>query len=296
MLLFAAPAPAAASTTGGFSFGGAAASTATATQALGKRPESATIPTKTDDASKNLAPTTTITATTPTAGGFSFGGTPAATEKAKSQTAATATTTPAAVYNIPEPSQDYKTKTLEDIINSFTVQLEKDALAFTSEARRVSEWDAVLRDSQVSISDLADYVSRILTQQKDLDRTLSSVTAYQGDLNGTLDRLERHIDELFASSAHLMPEDADVQREKAYKRTSDVDSALTTMATQLESTVNDLNAAHERAIDVSSSNSLSQIVQIFNEHHETLAWLENTSKKIESEMETIGRGLQQAGI
>lgn len=55
-------------------------------------------------------------------------------------------------------------------------------------------------------------------------------------------------------------------------------------------------AATQQAIDGLSSNSLSQILQIFNDHHETLSCLENTIKKIESEVETVGRRLQQAGI
>ena len=80
------------------------------------------------------------------------------------------------------------------------------------------------------------------------------------------------------------------------QRTADIDNALTSMANSIESTIDDLNAAHERAIGASSSNSLANIVQVFNEHYEALSSLDVTSKKIESELDTIARGFQKVGM
>jgi len=92
--------------------------------------------------------------------------------------------------NIPQPAEEYKTQTINQIINALTDQLEKDACEFTKEAERVAEWDAVLRDSQSSVSQLADFVSRVLAQQTDLDRTLASVESFQHELNQSLNGVE----------------------------------------------------------------------------------------------------------
>jgi len=68
------------------------------------------------------------------------------------------------------------------------------------------------------------------------------------------------------------------------------------MSNDLQETIEELNVTHERALDTSSSNSLGQVVRTFNEHLTTLLWLETTSQKIESELETVGRGFQQIGM
>jgi len=80
------------------------------------------------------------------------------------------------------------------------------------------------------------------------------------------------------------------------QRAVDVEASLTKMSNDLQSTIEELNVTHERALDTSSSNSLGQVVRTFNEHLTTLLWLETTSQKIESELETVGRGFQQIGM
>jgi len=80
------------------------------------------------------------------------------------------------------------------------------------------------------------------------------------------------------------------------QRAVDVEASLTKMSNDLQETIEELNVTHERALDTSSSNSLGQVVRTFNEHLTTLLWLETTSQKIESELETVGRGFQQIGM
>ena len=271
-----APAP----STGGFSFGGSAPSAA-----LEKKDEA-------------KAPSTggfsfggsTAAASAQAAGGFSFGGSAPERkdEAAKTSTPASAAAdqaTAAGTYPSPPPPIEYQTKTVQEIINTFTECLEKDAVEFAKQAQRVAEWDAVLRESQSGMEELTEQVRKLLFQRQEVDRTLNGVCAYQKELSSTLDGLEvslfyisvipllrvetlstlfsmfqstsffkfiqtlpqKQIDQLFQAQSNLRPQDADREREVAYQRAIDVDARLTALQHSLYTLVGDLNAAAERA-------------------------------------------------
>ena len=184
------------------------------------------------------------------------------------------------------PNANYKGKTLEEIINFWGTELENDAVRFSKSAKKVSEWDGVLRDSTRSISELTDNVSRLLGQQEELDNTLKSVSDYQKEMAGSIDSMESNIDTLFEAHGSEQPLDCDLQREQAYQRSIEVDLRLTNINSSMNSIVNDLNGASEKAGGGGNSN-LSQILMILNAHYETLSWLEASSKNIEN---NIGGG------
>ena len=168
-----APAP----STGGFSFGGSAPSA------------------KTPSTGGFSFGGSTAAASAQAAGGFSFGGSAPERkdEAAKTSTPATASAdqaSAAATYPSPPPPIEYQTKTVQEIINTFTECLEKDAVEFAKQAQRVAEWDAVLRESQSGMEELTEQVSKLLFQRQEVDRTLNGVCAYQKELSSTLDGLE----------------------------------------------------------------------------------------------------------
>ena len=99
-----------------------------------------------------------------------------------------------------------------------------------------------------------------------------------------------------------MPQDADREREMAYQRAIDVDARLTGLQYSLNTLVGDLNAATERATASGSiagssgadgKESVGQIVQLLNTHHQTLVWLENTCRSLEGDLNVIGRALHE---
>ena len=97
---------------------------------------------------------------------------------------------------------EYQNKTVQEIINSFSENLEKDAVEFVKQAQRVAEWDAVLRESQVGMEELTEKVSQLFFQQQEVDRTLNAVCSYQKEINTTLDGLEVNLG--FYSSRSLV--------------------------------------------------------------------------------------------
>ena len=290
---------------GGFSFGGAS----TATD---------------KDSAKE---TTTTNTTTPAAkSGFSFG-TPGTTPAAKvpspmvtpatlntpaANTPATSSTTPAAATTtdnkpqmIEPPPIEYQSLTIEQILNRFQSELETDTISFLQEAQRISQYDATLRDTQHSLSELANMVSRLMLHQNEVGTQLQGIGSYQNELGTTLDQLERNVDELFAAQSNVSVESADIEREKAYERALEIDSKLGQMGNVLENVVSDLNAAQERVWSSSSGvvggdgerkdDEVGKIIGVFNAHHETLAYLENRARAVESDLVMINALLAKHG-
>eukprot|EP00804_Cyclotella_cryptica_P006532 CCRYP_012806-RA/>CCRYP_012806-RA protein AED:0.03 eAED:0.03 QI:630/1/1/1/1/1/2/158/408 len=314
--------------TGGFSFGGAAASKSSESTAAPPAPGGgfsfggATAP---KDASKDSASSSTPapTTTTPAAkSGFSFGGVDTPAPKAPSPVKTPNDTAPTPGFASPSATTDktsestatkpemiepppieYQSLTVEQIINRFQSDLETDAIAFLQEAQRVAHYDATLRDTQHSLSELTNMVSRLMVHQSEVDTQLQGIGSYQRELATTLDQLEQNVDELFAAQSGISVQDADIERERAYERALEVDSKLGQMNNVLENVVNDLKAAQERVWSMSGrgqdgygkDEEVGKIIGVFNSHNETLAQLDAKARALEADVTMVGQVLARTG-
>jgi len=228
---------------------------------------------------------------------------PPATAAAPASQSTTTTTTDTAPKMIEEPPPvEYQTLTVEQILNRFQSELETDAIAFLSEAQRVAHYDATLRDSQASLSELANAVSRLMLHQTEVNAQLQGIGSYQDELSKTLDLLERNVDELFAGRSNIRVEDADIDRERSYERAIDVDNKLDSMCSTLRHVVNDLDAAQERfwsstlrSNGEGGDDEVGKIIGVFNAHHETLGHLESKARSLESDLTMISQVLAKSG-
>lgn len=201
---------------------------------------------------------------------------------------------------IAQPSTTDQTLTVEQILNKFQAELDRDTSAFLADAHRVAQYDALLRDSQRNVSNLSTQVQKLLLRQAELDRTLNGIGSYQSELSSTLEGIERHVDELFASQSHLVPEDADVEREKAYANAIDIDGRLAGMNDALRSILGSLDAAQERAFATGAGgdgadDDVGQILATMNANHDILAHLEAAARRIEGDVGAVGMALSQGG-
>eukprot|EP00986_Skeletonema_menzelii_P015421 scaffold11724_cov148-Skeletonema_menzelii.AAC.6 len=143
-------------------------------------------------------------------------------------------------------------------------------------------------------------VSRLMLHQNEVGTQLQGIGSYQNELSTTLDQLEKNVDELFAAQSKVSVESADIEREKAYERALEIDSKLGQMGNVLENVVSDLNAAQERVWSSSSDGEgkdeeVGKIIGVFNAHHETLAYLENRARAVESDLVLVGQVLGKNG-
>ena len=201
---------------------------------------------------------------------------------------------------IAQPTTTDQTLTVEQILNKFQAELDRDTSAFLADAHRVAQYDALLRDSQRNVSNLSTQVQKLLLRQAELDRTLNGIGSYQSELSSTLEGIERHVDELFASQSHLVPEDADVEREKAYANAIDIDGRLAGMNDALRSILGSLDAAQERAFATGAGgdgtdDDVGQILATMNANHDILAHLEAAARRIEGDVGAVGMALSQGG-
>lgn len=188
----------------------------------------------------------------------------------------------------PQPAAlEYQTLTVEQIINKFQKELEKDAVAYLEESKRVCEYDAVLRDSQRDLAQLTSQTQRLLLEQEQVEQTLLGVGAFQEQLEKTLSQVESQVDELFTSQSHLAPQDADVERERAYQTASAIDTRLEELTESLQTTFGHLTTANQKVF----SGEIGNIVTVLNQHQDGLAQLETAARSLELDVTSVGRQL-----
>ena len=142
-----------------------------------------------------------------------------------------------------------------------------------------------IRASQREIVEVSAYAEKLVVAQQRTEKVLDEVRAYQDDLDGDLDAMERHVDDLFARSAVRPPLDADVEREHAYDLSVRLETQLGGMLDQLKDVVTKLNLSHDENGDEKSRD----IMKIVNAHHQSLAYLSAQASKIEAEVVKLER-------
>lgn len=187
---------------------------------------------------------------------------------------------------------EYQTLTVEQIINKFQKELERDALLYNEEARRVAEYDAILRDSHRDIATLTEQTHRAMLQQQEVEKTILGIAALQDELDRTVESLEGHLDALFAATKNMPPVEADRQREHTYSTAKAVDMRLQAINDSLEAVMGELNAAQERSLP--KEGDLAAIFKMLNQHQDMLSELKTSSQRMEKDIENATRMLTQA--
>lgn len=187
------------------------------------------------------------------------------------------------------PSLEYQTLTVEEILNKFQKQLEEDSLAFCEEARRVCEYDAILRDSQRDLAKLTTEAQRLMIEQERIEQGLDGIGSFQNQLERTLSEVEEQVDAIFRAQGHLNPLDADTERERAYEMAKGVGYRLDNVSESLRETFATLNSANARAFGTTTLSSggggdlssVGDVVHVLNRHQDGLAELEAAAQKLE---------------
>ncbi len=191
---------------------------------------------------------------------------------------------------------------MEEILNKFQRQLEEDALAFAEEAKRVCEYDAILRDNHRDLAKLTTEAQRMMIEQEQIEQGLDGIGAFQNQLDATLTEVEEQVDAIFRSQGHLNPIDADKERERAYEMAKGIEYRLDNVTESLRETFETLNQANARAFGPPSSGDISgdhatvatvgDVVHILNRHQDGLAELESAAQKLELDCSEVHAMLQ----
>jgi nuclear pore complex protein Nup62 len=202
------------------------------------------------------------------------------------------------------PVLAYQTLTVEEILNKFQRQIEEDSLAFIEEAKRVCDYDAVLRDSQRDLANLTTEAQRLMIEQDQIENGLNTIGAFQNQLDTILTGVEDQVGSIFQAQNHLNPVDADIERERAYETAKMIEYQLDDVTNSLRDTFDTLNQASASAFgaggnstdtsggDINGINSAYDVITILNRHQDGLAQLEATAQKLELDCNEVTAVLQ----
>lgn len=186
-----------------------------------------------------------------------------------------------------DPSTVLKGKTLEEVFNAWSTQIEADMHTFVKSAMQISEWDKKVNENQDKIAQLKLNVDRVDAAQTELDQTLDLLSAQQTELDQVLTQMESQVEQW---SLSIDQQALDKERAQSYALAETINRDLDNMGSVLRDLVARLNASQEQN---DASSPAFQIVQILNSHLDSLMWIEQSSQKVQQMISDTQRKLQE---
>ncbi|KAF7776045.1 hypothetical protein Agabi119p4_4438 [Agaricus bisporus var. burnettii] len=268
------------------------------------------------------APTTTSSGTTTLPAGSLFGSKPAEKKDTPAPAAPgplnlfgtkkdTPTSKPedksitAPVMNLPTvavpPPSALKGKTLEEIVNRWSSDLETHAREFNRYAAEVAVWDRALIENGNTLSALYSHIAAAERQQDNIDQSLGHIEQQQNDLAATLDAYEKMSQELLGiQSGSLRTLDtgpADTERDKNYMLATDLHAQLDDLSgslTQMIDAVNGLSISNKPNGE-SNDDPMTQISQVLSSHLESLQWIDGAVREVEGKVSDVEKRVKDSG-
>ncbi|KAG1899271.1 Nsp1-like C-terminal region-domain-containing protein [Suillus fuscotomentosus] len=238
----------------------------------------------------------TTTATTTTLQGQSTLGLSKESEKPKDATTATATS-----VVVPPPSA-LRGKTIEEIVNKWSSELEVHVREFNKFAGEVAVWDRALMENGNNLATLFTHVQAVEREQNDIDQALDHIEQQQKDLSATLDAYERSAEELFGESGTLRALDtgpADTERDKNYMLATELHAHLDDLSGSLTQMIDSVNALslipNGSQGTVGNDDPMMQISQILSSHLDSLQWIDGSVREVEGKVNEVERRVREAG-
>lgn len=152
---------------------------------------------------------------------------------------------------------------MEEILNFWTKELERQTKDFHKQATQVSQWDQQLIENgnkvftyiffyyfalltfflkKKKIAALHENVKKVELLQQEIDSNLGYINTQQEELSSLLDQYEKQIKDVFNESNLQQPmQSADTQREKAYGLAESLNSQLDDVNRNLNIMVEEIN-------------------------------------------------------
>ncbi|KAF6762361.1 nuclear pore glycoprotein p62 [Ephemerocybe angulata] len=234
---------------------------------------------------------------------FNLGGalTNAATKDGDNKPAGTAASTSAnPVVAVPPPSM-LRGKTIEEIVNRWTSDLETHVKDFSKFAGEVAVWDRALIENGNNLAALYSHVLAAERQQNEIDQTLDHVEQQQKELLSTLDAYEKVSQDILGgqggSLRSLDTGPADTERDKNYMLATDLHTNLDDLSaslTQMIDSVNALSTSQKPAND-GAEDPMAQISQVLSSHLESLQWIDTAARELEGKVNEVERRVKESG-
>ncbi|XP_076077344.1 uncharacterized protein LOC143047896 isoform X1 [Mytilus galloprovincialis] len=229
------------------------------------------------------------------AAGFSLGGATTSTapslggvEKAKTATVGFSLPTSIAASSgtaaVPQKQMNYQQ--LEENINKWMQDLEKQEKEFLEQATHVNAWDRLLVENGEKITCLNSDMERVKVEQQKLDHELDFIKSQQRELEEMLNPLEKSVEEQPNIS---FQQHADLERENTYQLAENVDAQLKRMLQDLKEIIDHLNTSNASQ---DNTDPIFQITQILNSHMDSLQWIDQNSAVLKRHVEDISKQME----
>ena len=184
------------------------------------------------------------------------------------------------------PQKEMNYQQLEENINKWMQDLEKQEKEFLEQATHVNAWDRFLVENGEKITCLNSDMERVKVEQQKLDHELDFIKSQQRELDEMLIPLEKSVEEQQNIS---FQQHADLERENTYQLAENVDAQLKRMLQDLKEIIDHLNTSNASQ---DNTDPIFQITQILNSHMDSLQWIDQNSALLKRHVEDISKQME----
>ncbi|KAI0033778.1 Nsp1-like C-terminal region-domain-containing protein [Vararia minispora EC-137] len=218
-----------------------------------------------------------------------------ATAPATSASAATST-----AVSVPPPSV-LRGKSIEEIVNRWSADLETHVRQFNKCASEIAVWDRALIENGNTIAALYSHVLSAERAQAEIDQSLDHIEQQQREIATTVEVYEKHLSEILGGQGlrNFDAGPADTERDKNYILAAELHTQLDDLSSSLTQLIDSVNAVSLGSSTNDKANAsedvLTQIAGVLSSHLESLQWIDSTSRDLEGKILEVERELHVRG-
>jgi nuclear pore complex protein Nup62 len=174
---------------------------------------------------------------------------------------------------------------VENIINEWTIELEKRSRAFVKHAEELSVCDKSILENRQALIQLEEELKRVLAGQDALERRLQMVEAHQKGIHEALNGMSAEAERLYREEQGLADDQA-AERDVLYERTSRLGITLNQIGEQLGEAIQDVNSVTAASLG-DDAGSVSKLVRVLNNQLNALIQLESKTTEVQAELNKL---------
>jgi len=192
-----------------------------------------------------------------------------------------------------------KGKSIEEIVNRWSTELEMHVRDFNKFAAEVAVWDRSLIENGNNLAGLYNYVLAAEREQNDIDQSLEHIEQQEKELTAIVETYEKQMaDILGGQGGNLRTLDtgpADTERDKNYMLATELHNHLDDLSsslTQLIESVNSMSVGQSNTKPTSADDPMAQIAQVLSNHLESLQWIDGASRELEEKVTEVEKRIK----
>ncbi|KAH9045176.1 Nsp1-like C-terminal region-domain-containing protein [Lactarius pseudohatsudake] len=212
--------------------------------------------------------------------------------------AGTVATSITSAISVPPPSM-LKGKSIEEIVNRWSTELEMHVRDFNKFAAEVAVWDRSLIENGNNLAALYNYVLAAEREQNDIDQSLEHIEQQEKELTSIVETYEKQMaDILGGQGGNLRTLDtgpADTERDKNYMLATELHNHLDDLSsslTQLIESVNSMSVGQGNTKPTPAEDPMAQIAQVLSNHLESLQWIDGASRELEEKVGEVEKRIK----